>query len=260
MGCALIITKKLNDMVNENNSFNSYLYSSYLPCRAINMHIWPIIKKTIVCTGLLICLLVNHAACQENTVQPRGIYSSDFLIDGIPRTLTFYIPYNYGKYNNYPVVFVLHAEGETGKALVKKYGSALHTLADSTASIVVYPDAVKEHWNSKLGEHAATDTINDVGFISIMADYFVQQYHGDVNHIYAAGFYNGGDMAWRLGCNLTTKLTAVAPFTPLLQAHAKTCMPAVYFNTEKLMPPPGKKISNEALASAWKFLMNQTKK
>jgi poly(3-hydroxybutyrate) depolymerase len=217
------------------------------------------IKKYGCCLFLLGCFFANSAAAQENTVQPRGIYSSDFVIDGIPRSISFYVPFNYGKFENYPVVFFLHAEGETGKSIIKKYNDIIQPLADSFNCIVVYPDAVKGHWNSKLGEHAYTDTINDAGFITIMVDYFIQQYRADPSRIYAAGFYNGGEMAWRLGCNMPGKIAAVAPFITSVNAAAKYCAPSTYFSAEKFMPLSGKKFSGEAIGVAWKFLMGNKK-
>jgi poly(3-hydroxybutyrate) depolymerase len=217
----------------------------------------PAVKKIVVCLCLLNCAFANCAQSQENTVRPQGIYSSNFVIDGIPRTINFYIPLHYGGNNNYPVVFFLHAEGETGKSIIKKYGETLHRLADKSSCIVVYPDAVGGHWNTKLDDHAAADTINDAGFINIMSGYFIQQYQGDAARIYAAGFYNGGSMALRLSCTAANKITAIAPFMANPQAAQKGCAPGIYFNAEKFMPPLGKKFTTEGIEAAWKFLMGQ---
>ncbi len=217
----------------------------------------PAVKKIVVCLCLLNCVFANYAQSQENTVRPQGIYSSSFVIDGIPRTINFYIPLHYGGSVNYPIAFFLHAERETGTLLIKKYGETLHRLADESSCIVVYPDAVGGHWNTKLDSHAPTDTINDAGFINIMTGYFIQQYQGDPARIFAAGFYNGGSMAWRLSCTAANKITAVAPFIPNPQALQKACTPRAYFNAEKFMPPVGKKFTTEGIEAAWKFLMGQ---
>jgi len=214
-------------------------------------------KKRVFVLCLLFGAFLNCAQSQENTVRPQGIYSSNFVIDGIPRSINFYIPLQYGRNSNYPVVFIFHAEGETGTAIIKKYGETLHRLADESSSIVVYPDAVGGHWNTKLDGHAATDTINDAGFINIMTGYFIQQYQGDPTRIYAVGFYNGGSMALRLSCTSANKITAVAPFIANLKAAQTACTPGIYFDAEKFMPPPGKKFSKDAIEAAWKFLMAQ---
>lgn len=211
--------------------------------------------KKITSIFSLLCLFAGAATGQEAAVRPQGIYSSDFVIDGIPRNISFYIPLGYGRHENYPIVFMLHAEGETGKALMKKYNGSVQPLADSSACIVVYPDAVRGRWNTKMGTKAATDTINDPGFLTIMIDYFVQQYHGDGHRVYAMGFYNGGEMAWSLACNARTNVAAIAPFITSVQAATAECSPGKYFNPQGYMPAPGKKFSNEAIAAAWWFLM-----
>jgi poly(3-hydroxybutyrate) depolymerase len=205
-----------------------------------------------------LCLFASLAKAQESAVKPQGIYSSNFVIDGIPRNITFYIPLGYGKHENYPVVLLLHAEGETGKAMAKKYGGAVQALADSVHAIVVYPDAINGHWNTKMGSKAATDTINDAGFLSIMFDYFMQQYHGDPTRAYALGFYSGGEMAWRLGC-YSHVIAAIAPFMANVQSAAKECAPVKYFNGSAYLPSAGKKFSNEAISAAFAFLMGVKK-
>ncbi len=218
------------------------------------------IKKMLAVT-VSMCVLQLGAYSQETAVQAQGLYSSDFVIDGIPRNITFYIPSGFGKKDTYPLVIFLHEEGESSKGALKKYGDKLQQLADSSASIVLFPDAVKGHWNSRMA-NAATDTINDVGFVDIMIDYFVQQYHCDPERVYAAGLYSGGEMAWRLGCDRPAKIAAIAPFIPSQTEAAKKCTPSsgvAIFNTEKITLQPGKKIAGSILTDAWNFLLAHRK-
>lgn len=202
------------------------------------------------------------AFSQESAVQTKGYYSSNFIIDNIPRTINFYIPAGFGKKDEYPLVFVLHGEGETGTTMIKRYSSDIERLADSVSAIVIYPDAVKGHWNTRLGSHAALDTINDAGFTQIMLDYFVQRYNADGRSVYIIGFNNGGDMAWRLGCSLTKKIAAIAPFTATAANVLGSCAQNVpFFNAQKYTGQPVKKYSYSALSEAWRFLLkNQLNK
>ena len=216
------------------------------------------IKKPVLLL-LVFCFFQLVSQAQESAVQAKGVYSSDFVIDGIPRNISFYIPLNYGKNDTYPLMLFLHAESETGKTVIKKYGDIIQQLADSSGCIVVYPDAVKGRWSTRIGEHAVADTINDIGFLNIMIDYFIQQYRCDPDRIFAAGFYNGGEMAWRLGCGQAKKVAAIAPFITSTQAAAKECTPNIYFDAEKFMPPPGKKIGNEVLTTACNLLLAHAK-
>lgn len=218
------------------------------------MFLQEFIKKFV----LLLLLPGFYAAnAQEASVKAKGYYTSDFVIDGIPRNITFYIPRGYGKNDTYPLVFVLHAEGENGKTVIKKYGDDLERLADSSGVIVIYPDAVKGRWAARIGNTRSSDSINDVGFANIMLDYFVQQYKADEKRIFVMGFYNGGDMAWRLGCEVPKKITAIAPFIPSAAAAQKSCVPAIpIFNTEQYTKQPVNKFSYGALSAAWNFLLS----
>ncbi len=206
------------------------------------------------------CVCTTFVAAQEAAVQQKGYYSSDFIIDGIPRNITFYIPAGFGKNDTYPLVLMLHAESETGKVVIKKYGDDLEKLADSAAAIIVFPDAVHGHWNTKIGNQAATDTVNDAGFANIMIDYFVQQYKADPNRIFAEGFNSGGQMALRLGCDIPKKIAATAPFTPSADDMQRSCLQKVaVFNGDKYMKQPGRKLSYDALSDAFNFLLQHPK-
>jgi polyhydroxybutyrate depolymerase len=216
------------------------------------------IIQRLAAIALLVCCQLAKACAQENTVAPKSYYTSNFVIDGIPRNVSFYIPAGYGKNDTYPVLFVLHADNENGRALIKKYGSDFEKLADSAACVVVYPDAVKGHWNTKMSAQAAGDTINDAGFINIMIDYFMQQYKGDPGRIFVTGFYNGGQMAWRMACTAAKKVVAIAPFIPSIAEAQKTCpvnnIPV--FNPGQYMPGAGGKLSHAAIKAAFNFLLN----
>jgi len=210
----------------------------------------------------LLSLLLSFylAKGQETSVRAKGYYSSDFVIDGIARNISFYIPAGYNNNGPTPVVFVLHDAGEAGKTVIKKYGNSFERLADSSACIVVYPDAVNGRWSAKMGGTNAGDTINDVGFVSIMIDYFVQQYNGNSARVFVAGFYNGGDLAWRLGCDAPKRVTAIAPFISSVDEAKKNCTPSIpFFNAEKYTATANKKLSYSALSAAWNFLLQQNR-
>lgn len=214
--------------------------------------------KKYTLTTFLLCFITLACFAQEGAVQTKGYYNSDFVIDNIPRYINFYIPDGYGKKDEYPLVFVLHGEGETGKTIMKRYSDDIERLADSSTAIVIYPDAVKGHWNTKMGNNAAADTINDAGFIQIMLDYFIQRYNASPGMIYIMGFNSGGDMAWRVGCQVGKKVTAIAPFSAsVANAQSSCAQPLPFFNAQKYTGQPVKKFSYSALSEAWNFLLQQ---
>lgn len=168
-------------------------------------------KTLKIVAVLLFTLKLSSAVAQYDAIQPQGIYSSEFNIDNIPRNITYYMPLNYGKSDTYPLVIMLHDANSSTKELIKNYGNIMHSNADSTGAVIMYPEAFAQHWNSKSGTpFPATDTINDVGFITIMTDFFVQQYHCDPERVYVAGIGNGGEMAGLLLCENPKKYVKAA--------------------------------------------------
>jgi pimeloyl-ACP methyl ester carboxylesterase len=57
---------------------------------------------------------------------------------------------------------------------------------------------------------AMTDSINDVGFISLLIDTLSEKYNIDTARIYAAGFSNGSILAYRLAAELSDKISGIA--------------------------------------------------
>src|SRR3954465_4279966 len=120
-------------------------------------------KMLKLVTVLLLSFSLSHAFSQYEGIQPQGIYTSDFNIDNRPRLITYYMPLNWGKKDLYPLVVVLHDENSSAKSTIRSLGDIIHTRADSSDCVVLYPDAVTGHWNNKTGTSSASaaDSIND---------------------------------------------------------------------------------------------------
>lgn len=139
----------------------------------------PLIK--FLCLFIILFVFASETAfCQYDSLKPKGIYTSSFIIDEIPRNLTYYMPQNYGKLEIYPLLIVLHDEKSSAMNVIKQYGDLIHAKADSANCVVMYPDAVDGIW--KNGKNK--DSLNDRMFISIMINFFVQQYHCDAARVY----------------------------------------------------------------------------
>jgi len=191
------------------------------------------------------------ASSQYEAIQPQGIYSSEFNIDNIARNITYYMPLNYGKFDTYPLVIVLHDANSSAKNVIKSLGDIIHEAADSNNAIILYPDAIAQHWNSKTGaSFAATDSINDVGFISIMTDFFVQQYHCDAARIYVTGIGNGGSMAARLQCDNNKKYNK---FASINSTEKISCNSATTTQLKVIDAP-----LKQAMAQAFSYFFNSS--
>lgn len=214
--------------------------------------------KKLVPTLILFIITVSLNA--QNTIQPKVVYSSDFVIDEIPRNISFYIPANYGTKDFYPLVVMLHPEGDSAVKFIKNYGDIIQPLADSLNSVVLYPDALKGKWHSAV-DTAQRDSVNDVGFINIMITYFIQQYACNPNDVFICGFDKGGDMAEKLTCKLNLPVTAVASFKKV-NAGTSMCSPPAtiaVMDTKSYMPEAGKLPYKVALNAAFNYFQTKIK-
>lgn len=198
---------------------------------------------------LFLSFSLSHAFSQYEAIQPQGVYTSDFNIDNRPRLITYYMPLNWGKKDLYPLVVVLHDANSSAKNTIKSLGDIIHAKADSSDCVVLYPDAVAAHWNSKTGTSSpATDSINDAGFISMMVNFFVQQYQCDPKRLYVIGIGNGGDLSKQLNCyGNKNEYAAVASI------NGSKTSPCEGSNTNNVLDVnlPVK----EAVGQAWDFLL-----
>lgn len=201
-------------------------------------------------SAVLLSFCLSSTFGQYEAIQPQGIYTSEFTIDNIPRLITYYMPQNWGKQEKYPLVVVLHDAGSSAKNNIKSFGDVLHAKADSGNCVVLYPDAVAGHWNSKTGDpFPATDTINDAGFVSMMVDFFIQQYQCAPERLYVIGIGNGGDLAKLMNCERPNKYAAVASING---SAAGNCASGA--NVTEVSAP-----AKVALTPAWTFLMQHDK-
>jgi polyhydroxybutyrate depolymerase len=138
-------------------------------------------------------------------------YSSSIFSGGLQRTYNVHVGSSYDKTRPTPLLIVLHGGGGTGQGMVKLTG--FNAVADRESLIIVYPDGFEKHWNDGRGVQwqAQIENVDDVGFISALIDHLSDELNIDAKRVYVTGISNGGMMSHRLGCELSQKITAIAP-------------------------------------------------
>jgi polyhydroxybutyrate depolymerase len=131
-----------------------------------------------------------------------------------------------------PLLIVLHGGGGTGRGMEKVLTlGGLNTLADTERFIAVYPDGIGKHWNDgrDLRRYRAhRERVDDVGFITALIDYLAGTLPIDRQRVYVTGMSNGGHMAFRLACEKTEKIAAIAVVTASLTENlGPRCSPSV---------------------------------
>ncbi len=135
------------------------------------------------------------------------------------RTYYLHLPHHRKPATNLPVMLVLHGGGKADGDETAKH-TGYNELADKHGFIVAYPNGLNAQWNDGRGKtyrnnnSSSTDEVtstDDVGFISALIDKLVRDFKADASRVYVTGLSNGGMMTLRLGCELSSKLAAIAP-------------------------------------------------
>ena len=160
-----------------------------------------------------------------NTVAPSQIkeYSLDF--DGIKRDYIIFLPKNYTGDSQFPLVIYLHSYGWTAE-MGMNY-TKLNEVANACDFMVAYPSGDNQ-WNSGVADNSSypTSDSDDVGFINALIDTLTNDYSIDPSRIYATGYSNGGFMAYKLACQLSNRIAAIAPVGGVLsRTTATNCNP-----------------------------------
>ncbi|MGD9074248.1 MAG: PHB depolymerase family esterase [Desulfobacteraceae bacterium] len=177
-----------------------------------------------------------HSSCSsinrgKGASHDHGDSTRSMTYDGRTRTYQVHIPPLHATRMHLPLVIVLHGGGGTGRKM-KHYltRGGFNALADEEGFAVVYPDGVERHWNDgrELDRYRAhREDVDDVGFISQLIDHHVATLRIDPRRIYVTGISNGGLMSYRLACQLTQKITAIAAVTASLSEKLRaTCKPS----------------------------------
>lgn len=141
---------------------------------------------------------------------------ASFKHDNLERTFRIYIPSVYDKSAQSPLVIALHGRGGKGESMILVTRKGFNKLADKDGFIVVYPDGIELNWNDGRMDEVAKDrahreNIDDVGFISALIDSMIKDYNIDKKRVYITGISNGAIMSYRLACELSDKIAAIAP-------------------------------------------------
>ncbi|HET9959933.1 MAG TPA: PHB depolymerase family esterase [Polyangiaceae bacterium] len=122
------------------------------------------------------------------------------------RTFLVHAPPSYDGKKRVPVVFDFH--GLSGNGAQQKSLSRWDRLGDSQGFMTVYPDGLEQAWNAGL---CCTDKYDDVAFVRAIIESLETDACIDTKRIYASGCSNGGGMSYKLACEASDVIAAVAP-------------------------------------------------
>lgn len=131
---------------------------------------------------------------------------------GLTRTFRVHVPDSYDPTVPMPVVLNFH--GYSSNASQQELLSGMLDEADAQGFIAVHPQGTgaTPSWNAGVccGE-AIDNLVDDVQFVSDMLDALESSLCVDTERVFSTGMSNGGFMSHRLGCELSSRITAIAP-------------------------------------------------
>lgn len=177
-------------------------------------------KKFVTASFLIAGLLILLVCCGKKNDDPDTpkVYrvEGSLTVDGRERTYLVNLPPAYYDNKDYSLIIAMHGGGGSGAQF--EASSLLTQKANASGFIVVYPDGVQSTglgirtWNAgTCCAFAVENNINDVKFISQLIDKLVATYKINPKKVYATGHSNGGMLSYRLACELSNKIAAIAP-------------------------------------------------
>ncbi len=139
-----------------------------------------------------------------------------YTYDGIDRSFFLYLPDNIQP--GAPLVFVLHGYTGSASSTISSYG--MNDIADANGFAVCYPQGSQDltgtnFWNINF----PLETVDDVGFLSSLAQDLTNFLDLDANCTYVCGMSNGGMMSYYLGCERPDVFKAFASVTGTITSN-----------------------------------------
>jgi polyhydroxybutyrate depolymerase len=185
------------------------------------------VRSLVTC---LFMLLVFHGTLCAGP-DGAGTYEDSLVVGALTRTYLVHLPLGYKLLKDKPLPLVIVLHGGPGNAKSMAWGTGFNRKADKEGFIVVYPNGTGRlgtdymlTWNSgNCCGYAMERNIDDVGFIETLIEKLEKEFQIDPAGIYVTGSSNGGMMAYRIACELSHKVAAIAPVAGAL--NYEPCKP-----------------------------------
>jgi polyhydroxybutyrate depolymerase len=148
--------------------------------------------------------------CKDLPGEPGYFPDLEMESGGMTRTYNLYVHPRYKNSRPTPLVLNFHGYGGTNHS--QEAYSNLLEKADKYKFILVSPLGIGLSWNAgACCGQAVADNIDDVGFVSDLIDKISAEYCINPDRIFSTGMSNGGFLSYRLACELSDRIAAIAP-------------------------------------------------
>jgi polyhydroxybutyrate depolymerase len=167
--------------------------------------------------------------------------------DGRTRSYRVHVPPQYDPAAATPVVLAFHGAMMNGSVMAGFTG--LSKKSDEAGFVVVYGNGTGAgdrvlFWNAGGMRDKAEAKIDDVGFIAKILDDLATVINVDPRRVYATGHSNGAMLCYRLACELSDRIAAIAPVAGTLlidEPRPSRPVPVIHFHgtEDRLVPYSG---------------------
>ncbi len=193
----------------------------------------PLIRRCTAIVGVL--LGVGGASCARDYGQGRtdhwgpGTAGHTVAVGNDERDYLLHVPAaprrsRLGVALGFPLVILLHGSGADGETV--RAQSRIEHVADSLHIVVAYPNGSTSllgfgsDWNAgACCGNAARSHVDDVAFIRAIVSEVSHHMPVDARRVFVAGFSDGGRMAYRAACDLSTVIAAIGVVSGSLKAE-----------------------------------------
>ena len=192
-----------------------HLLSMFFLC--LTLGAWAQATPDTVCT-----LNCTHPGYRSLTQEVGG--------ETIMREYILHVPAGYDEALSYPLVIVYHGFGGCASYWADEVGDdfGFNALADEEGFLVAYPQAAyrpaKEstYWEpgNGTGDHIYD---NDVYFTEQLIAHVASDHNVSSEEVYAAGYSNGGMMAYSVGCTRGDMVAAIGVMSGAMLDDAGSC-------------------------------------
>ncbi len=157
--------------------------------------------------GAALALVATAAAAEPMGEATRQVST----VGGRERTFIEYVPKTLRP--GAPLLFVLHPSGGDAAGMRRYSNYEFDELADKYGYLVVYPDGFDNTWNDcRSGSPFSSKRlkIDDAGFIKSLLNLEVAAHAVDRKRVFAAGWSNGAQLAYRLALENPEDFAGVA--------------------------------------------------
>lgn len=172
------------------------------------------VRAAALAVGFGVMLL---AACQEPKVgvgEPASrtpVQHGELTVDEESRTYRVFAPANLADNARPPLVIALHDAFGSPDSFQET--TQLDDAATAGQFVVAYPETLEGTWNGGFccgRARAADQDVADVAFLTRLLDELEDSHDIDTDRVYATGSSNGAIMAYRLACEASERIVAVA--------------------------------------------------